>query len=254
MGESRPQEGQGPAEARLLLAVDTRKLKDGPKVYSLRSVDMVGSSQTDAYIVFVDNTKPVIELARPSPGLAVHGRFSVIGAVRHPLGIKRLSFEFGSGEKGDIPLMKGDPSSSKNSTTAKIKGDSADVTLIAEDPIGNLTKLVEDVQDRPKGGQARPQGPRASGRVDRRSGLARGRTGVGIDSLLFGSGRASLVARRKRAQRSGMRRSFLPRSPPAASGKHVLGLVPSMSRGMSATPRSSRSSSTKAPDRSSSIA
>jgi len=120
---------------------DTRKMKDGPKVFSLRSVDMVGSVSVAAYLIVVDNSKPDIQLARPTPGAPVHGKFAVAGAVRDAVGLKSLSYEYGSIEKGDIPLTKGDPFFVKEFDAGRIKGDSVTIVLVAVDPIGNFTRL-----------------------------------------------------------------------------------------------------------------
>jgi hypothetical protein len=133
--------GKDPLRPSFTWPVDTKKLGDGPKVFDLRSVDMVGSTSSTAYLVFVDNTVPAIEMARPILGQAVNGRFAVAGAVRDAVGVKRLSYEFGSGEKGEIPLTKGDPFFVKELDAGTIKGDSATVVLVAEDTIGNVTRL-----------------------------------------------------------------------------------------------------------------
>ncbi|MDP3178558.1 MAG: Ig-like domain-containing protein, partial [Spirochaetaceae bacterium] len=74
------------------MPIDTRKFEDGPKVFSFRGVDGVGSTSNSAYMLFIDNTKPAIEIARPSPDQAINGLFVVAGAVRDTIGVKRLSY------------------------------------------------------------------------------------------------------------------------------------------------------------------
>jgi hypothetical protein len=135
--------GKDPQRPSFSWAVDTSKLGDGPKVFNLRSVDMVGSKSTAAYLLFIDNTKPSIEIARPAAGQAVNGRFIVAGAVRDAVGVKRLSYEFGADQKGEIALTKGDPFFVKELDASSIKGDSAPITLVAEDRIGNVTKMTQ---------------------------------------------------------------------------------------------------------------
>lgn len=133
--------GRDPLRPSFSWPVDTRKMSDGPMVFALRSVDMVGSTSSAAYLLFIVNTKPTIEVARPMIGQAIHGRFSVVGAVRDVVGVKRLSYEFGALDKGEIPLTKGDPFFVKEFDAGAIKGDSVTLVLIAEDPIGNITRL-----------------------------------------------------------------------------------------------------------------
>ena len=134
--------GKDPLRPAFSWAVDTRKLADGPRVFSLRSVDMVGSTSIAAYLLFIDNTKPSVEIAMPAGGRVVNGLFSVAGAVRDVVGVKRLSYEFNSGEKGEIPLTKGDPFFVKEFDAGKVRGDSAVLTLVAEDTIGNVTRFT----------------------------------------------------------------------------------------------------------------
>ena len=123
------------------VALDTRKFPDGPRVLWLRSVDGVGSKGSAAFLIFVDNTKPVIDIALPGTGATVNGVFSVAGAVRDAVGIAKLSYEFAGTDKGEIPLVPGNPYFSKEFDAATVKGDKAQLVLVAEDRIGNITRL-----------------------------------------------------------------------------------------------------------------
>jgi hypothetical protein len=123
------------------VALDTRKFPDGPRVLWLRSVDGVGSKGSAAFLIFVDNTKPAIDLALPRAGATVNGMFAVAGAVRDAVGIARLSYEFAGTDRGEIPLVPGNPYFSREFDAAAVKGDKAQLVLIAEDRIGNITRL-----------------------------------------------------------------------------------------------------------------
>jgi len=59
--------GRDPLRPSFSWPVDTKKMSDGPKVFTLRSVDMVGSISSAAYLVFVVNTNPTIELQGEHP-------------------------------------------------------------------------------------------------------------------------------------------------------------------------------------------
>jgi hypothetical protein len=218
--------GKDPLTLSFAWPVDTKKLSDGPKVFSLRSVDMVGSTSTAAYLVFVDNTKPSIEIARPAAGKAVNGVFSIVGAVRDIVGVKRLSYEVVSGEKGEIALTKGDPFFVKEIDASKLKGDSATVTLVAEDTIGNLTRLtkaykIDRKADKPVLKVLGPLAGAAASPVlkdgDPIWGSIADDDGVAAVRWSFDGGTPVEAACSEVF-------SLVP--PPAASGKHLLSLVP----------------------------
>jgi hypothetical protein len=211
--------------------VDTRKLGDGPKVFSLRSVDMVGSTSTAAYLLFVDNTKPVVEVLRPATGASVNGRFTLVGAVRDVVGVKRLGYEFGSGEKGEIPLTKGDPYFAKELDSYSVKGDAAVVTLIAEDTIGNVTRYsktykIDRKADKPVLKVSGPVAPAPDGKSAQAATLRSGEPiwgsvadddGVAAFRWSLDGGAPAEVP---------CSESFSLILPAAASGKHSLSLVP----------------------------
>ncbi|HOX48033.1 MAG TPA: Ig-like domain-containing protein [Spirochaetales bacterium] len=157
------------AAASFAYSLDTRKLPDGPRVVWMRSVDGVGSKGSAAFLLVVDNTKPAIEILRPAKEKAVNGRFALAGAVRDAVGVRRLSYEFGGAEKGEIELTPGNPYFVKELDSGALKGDKAEIVLLAEDRIGNVTRLalapkVDRKADKPvvrvsypaSGGQARP--------------------------------------------------------------------------------------------------
>jgi hypothetical protein len=137
-------------------SIDSRKLKlkDGPNVFSMRGTDMVGTAAVVPYLIYVENAKPKLELARPELGKPIHGKFALAGAARSAVGLKRLSYEFGSADKGEIPITKGDPFFFKELDCAAIKGDSVTIVLVAEDSIGNVTRWskgfkIDHKADRP---------------------------------------------------------------------------------------------------------
>jgi len=123
------------------LRVDTRKFPDGPRVIWLKSVDGVGSRGRAAFLLFVDNTRPSIEIAQPLAKSSVHGKFTVAGAARDSIGVSKLSYEFNNGEKGEIPLTPGNPYFAREFDSRSVKGDRAELTFIAADRIGNVTRL-----------------------------------------------------------------------------------------------------------------
>jgi hypothetical protein len=224
-------------------AVDTKKLPDGPKVFSLRSSDMLGLVSASAFIMFIDNAKPTIELARPSKGDSVYGIFTVAGAARHSMGVKRLSYEFNSGEKGEIPLTKGDPFFAKDFDADKVKGGVAIITLIAEDPIGNIARQtysykIDREAEKPV---LKVLGPKATGPAP-----AKGEAPLVVlreGEPVWGSIASPVGAAGFRWSLDGGAASKVDCSevfslvlPPAVSGRHVLSLVPVDVNGLAGNP------------------
>ncbi len=139
-------QGKDRTKAGFSIPVDTAKLPDGPLVVWLRSVDDVGSTEMSASLVYVDNTKPAIEIARPLGDLAVNGSFALVGAARDEVGVTSLSVAFAGVELGEIPLVPGNPYFMKVLDASAVKGDKAELVLSARDRIGNLTRLSMQVK------------------------------------------------------------------------------------------------------------
>jgi hypothetical protein len=243
-------EGREKLRASFSWPVDTRKLGDGPKVFYLRSADLVGSVSQAAYLVFVDNTKPAIEVARPAPGQAVNGRFSVAGAVRDAVGVKRLSYEFSTGEKGEIPLTRGDPFFVKELDAGSVKGDSATLVLLAEDSIGNVTRLSRPIKIDHKADKPvlKLLGPSSASAGAVAKGAAKGASGAAGISLregesIWGSISDDDGAAAFRWSLDASAPVEVPCSetfslvlPPASPGRHSLSLVPVDVNGLAGDP------------------
>ncbi len=223
--------------------VDTRKIADGPHVFRLKSVDGVGSASSDAYLLFADNTKPAIEIARPAEGSAVHGVFSLVGVARDAIGLKRLSYRIGPDQAGEIELTKGDPYFVKELDLGSVKGDSATLTLEAEDAIGNVTRLEKKIRiDRAADKPAlRVLGPLATAPTGEKGAapLPVVRSGEAIWGAIDDDDGVSAF----RWSLDGGPQSEVPCSevfslaaPEASSGRHVLSLVPVDSNGLAGDP------------------
>jgi hypothetical protein len=159
--------GKEKERAAFSIPLDTRKFRDGPEVIWFRSVDGVGSKGSGAFLIFIDNTKPVIKVVRPKAGASVNGRFTVAGTVSDSIGVAELSYEFDGAQKGDIPLVPGDPYFAKEFDAKAVKGDAARVTLVAVDKIGNVTRLslapkIDRQADKPR---VLVSWPKAEGRI-----------------------------------------------------------------------------------------
>ncbi|HTP58216.1 MAG TPA: Ig-like domain-containing protein, partial [Spirochaetia bacterium] len=132
--------GKQPGKVSFTIDIDTRKFPDGPRIIWLRSVDRAGLKGSATFLVFVCNTKPKVDVRWPAPGDMVHGRFALAGSVRSAIGVAKLEYELEGGKKGDIALTPGDPYFIQGFDAREIKGDKANIVIVAQDKIGNITR------------------------------------------------------------------------------------------------------------------
>ena len=134
--------GKEPDKVSFAFDADTKKFPDGPRIVWLRSVDSMGLKGASAFLIFVCNTKPVVEVGWPAPGAVLHGRFYVAGSVRSAIGVSSLSYELEGGKKTDIQLTPGDPYFAVELDARQIKADKANIAITAQDRIGNITRYA----------------------------------------------------------------------------------------------------------------
>lgn len=89
-------------------SLDTKKLPDGPAVMWFFAHDGQGSIGFYPFLLFVDNTKPKINIAFPPEKTPVKGAFAVTGSAKDIVGLKSLSWEY-NGKKGDFEIIAGNP-------------------------------------------------------------------------------------------------------------------------------------------------
>jgi hypothetical protein len=88
-----------------------------------------------------DTVKPSLELIYPPKDLKVHGKLLFIGKVSDNVGVKRLSYDAGAGNKGDIELFEGCPYWVQEVDFTNEKATRPTVSLVAEDLSGNKTEV-----------------------------------------------------------------------------------------------------------------
>ncbi|MCK5199083.1 MAG: hypothetical protein KAR21_12065, partial [Spirochaetales bacterium] len=91
------------------IKIDTKKLNDGPRIYWFRTTDKMGSVGVSAFLFFVDNKAPTLEILYPTEDFQVNGKFRVVGRVNDEVGIENLTYRQGKNEPVEIPLSIGDP-------------------------------------------------------------------------------------------------------------------------------------------------
>jgi hypothetical protein len=126
-------------------SVETTKLEDGPYVYWFRSRDNTNSIGYSAFLFFVDNTKPTLEIYTPLPDEPVNGVVTVAGKVFDEIGVKRLSYNAGEGLSGEIPLVPGNPYWVLNLDLSAVTKKTHQVVFTMEDTIGNVSQYRHTV-------------------------------------------------------------------------------------------------------------
>ena len=140
-------------DATFSLSVDTKKLDDGPAVMWFFARDKQGSIGFYPFLLFVDNSKPEIQITYPAEKQKVAGVFTAAGIARDAVELKSLKWSYG-GESGEFELTPGNPYWTKEFTDLKnIKN--GKLTITAEDTVGNVSVverniIVDSEADRPK--------------------------------------------------------------------------------------------------------
>lgn len=133
-------------------AIETKKLPDGPAVVWFRATDKQGSVGFYSFLLFVDNTKPVVTIVSPEDKEIVKGVFAAAGAAKDVIGLKSLTWEFG-GQKGDFELVPGNQFwTHEFNFEGGVK--SGKLIITAEDTAGNITVserqiIVDNEADKP---------------------------------------------------------------------------------------------------------
>ncbi|MBP5448390.1 MAG: neuraminidase, partial [Treponema sp.] len=123
--------------------LDTRKMPDGPAVMWFFAHDSQGSIGFYPFLLFVDNTKPKINIAFPQEKIPVKGAFAAAGSANDIVGLKSLTWEY-NGEKGDFEIIAGNPYWVKEFTDVK-KNKNGKLTITAVDTAGNVSSVTRNV-------------------------------------------------------------------------------------------------------------
>lgn len=124
--------------------LDTKKLPDGPAVMWFFAHDGQGSIGFYPFLLFVDNTKPKINIAFPPEKTPVKGAFAAAGSAKDIVGLKSLSWEY-NGEKGSFEIIAGNPYWVVEFPEAK-KNKNGKLTIFAEDTAGNVSSESRSVE------------------------------------------------------------------------------------------------------------
>jgi len=126
------------------LSVDTKKFNDGAKVIWFRAVDEAGSVGLYAFLFFIDNTKPDVQIIYPEKDENQNGQFTVAGFAKDTIGITELSWTFGT-QSGDLPLIPGNPYWAVTVDSTGMKDKSAKFTIHAVDRVRNIVDVTQTI-------------------------------------------------------------------------------------------------------------
>ena len=123
--------------------IDTTRLEAGPHVYWLRATDRTGSQEPLAFLFFVDNEPPKLEILSPAEDAAASGSLTAIGTVADDVGIRSLAYTVSGGSETAVALI---PGNRYWAQTIDLGADrSATITFTAEDLTGNKTRVTRKV-------------------------------------------------------------------------------------------------------------
>lgn len=137
------------------VSLDTRKIPDGPLVLSLKASDRTGSVGQYAFLLFVNNDAPVLEVLSPSDETVVNGKVLVSGRASDKIGLKSLRYDLGGAEAGTIDLTPGNPFWTQEIDLTENKAGAFQISYVLENLAGNkatrkLRLRVEPEGDRPR--------------------------------------------------------------------------------------------------------
>ena len=129
------------------LAINTKKLPDGPLVYYLRVVDTTGRATVKPYLFFISNNGPELEVYSPTAGENVYDNFYLSGRAYDKIGLSALYYEWGRIREG-IEMRSGDPFWGVPLKFEKGSANSIKVTAV--DKVGNKNSVTVKLEDRRK--------------------------------------------------------------------------------------------------------
>jgi hypothetical protein len=134
-------------------SLDSAKRPDGPFIIWFKSKDRAGSVGVSPFLLFIDNTKPTVELISPAKDQKVNGEFDAVCRVYDLIGIAELSWTYGGDQKGAIEVKPGNPYFTAALKVPQ-KGEAPLFSVKAKDVSGNVVVLnskilVDDKADLP---------------------------------------------------------------------------------------------------------
>jgi hypothetical protein len=119
--------------------LDTEDFEDGPRIFRFRGIDRTGSTGFHAFLLFINNDAPVLEVFSPAEEESVNGKVRISGRAIDKIGLRSLSYFLGGGEGGPIDLIPGDPYWTTEVDLQGRKSGNITIELTLENLTGNQT-------------------------------------------------------------------------------------------------------------------
>ncbi len=130
------------------IPIDTREFEDGVATCWFRATDNAGSVGRYAFLYFIDNTNPDVKIITPEKNKSCNGVFTVAGYAKDAIGIKSLSWQWGTDKDaphGDFELTPGNPYWVKEINTIGNTKKAEDFIITATDIMGNTVVLKQTI-------------------------------------------------------------------------------------------------------------
>jgi hypothetical protein len=120
------------------LSLNTKEIKDGPKVCWFKALDGQGTYGLYSFLFFIDNTAPEVQFLYPKADIAVNGEFAIAGVARDTVAMQSLEWKAGD-KTGVFDLIPGNPYWSTTFDARTMGGKNVEISIIAGDTAGNKT-------------------------------------------------------------------------------------------------------------------
>ncbi|UTC81732.1 Ig-like domain-containing protein [Treponema denticola] len=121
------------------LKLNTKTIEDGPKVIWFKAIDKQGMIGIHTFLLFIDNTAPLVEFIYPEGDNPTEPVFSVAGKATDLVGLSSLSWKCNN-ESGEFELTPGNNYWIKEFDVGKTGAKTAVVEITAKDIAGNIVR------------------------------------------------------------------------------------------------------------------
>ena len=131
-------------QSKFSLRLNTKTIEDGPKVIWFKAIDKQGKIGIHTFLLFVDNTSPLVEFIYPEGDSPTEPVFSVAGKAMDSVGLSSLSWKCNN-ESGEFELTPGNNYWIKEFDVSKSGAKSAVIEITATDIAGNVVKIKKTI-------------------------------------------------------------------------------------------------------------
>ncbi|MFP3041722.1 neuraminidase [Treponema primitia] len=139
---------KNPQRVDFTVPFNTTKFPDGQVFFQLRATDSTGLVNTQPYLLYVDNERPLIQILSPADGENSLGATRITGKIYDAVGLSKFYYEW-VGETHEMPIRSGDPYWDIN-LNISYQNRNPILRVTAIDKSNNTTVLVKRFSDNRK--------------------------------------------------------------------------------------------------------